>query len=225
MDGSMRMCIDYRQLNRVTIRNKLEDVPKTAFRTRYGPYEFLVMFSGLTNAPATFISLMNGVFKAFINSFVIVLIDNNLVYSKCEEEHDDHLRIVLGVLGKQRLYANFSKCDFLLTSVAFLGHVVSKEGVTVDPQKIEVVKNWDKNVIAYASRQLKVHERNYSTHDLDLPGNSGLGVQIHAIGHKKKGGVLASNEVRATFIEEIKAKQFEDGNLNELKKETAIGNA
>ncbi|KAH0641913.1 hypothetical protein KY290_033526 [Solanum tuberosum] len=333
--GSMRMCIDYRQLNRVTIRNKYplprvddlydqfhgasvfskinlrsgyhqlkirpEDVPKMAFRTRYGHYEFLVMSFGLSNAPGTFMSLMNGVFKPFLYSFMIVFIDNILVYSKREEEHADHLCIVLGVLGKQRLYAKFSKCEFWLNSVAFLGHVVSKEGVMVDPQKIEAVKNWvrsssvtevrsfmglasyyhqfvknfafvathltnltkeeipfewtekckdifqklktllttahilalpveckdlivycdashsglgvvlvqDKNVIAYALHQLKVRERNYLTHNLELAVR----------------WVLASNEVRATFIEEIKAKQFEDENLNELKKKTVSGKA
>ncbi|WMV57335.1 hypothetical protein MTR67_050720 [Solanum verrucosum] len=182
------MCIDYRQLNRVTIRNKYhlpriddlfdqlqgaivfskidlrscyhqlkirtEDVSKTTFRTRYMHYEFLVISCGLTNTPAAFMSLMNGVFNPFLDSFVIVFIDDILVYSKIEKEHVDHLRIVLGILGRQKLYAKFSKCEFWLTSIAFLGNVVSKEG--------------DKNVITYASRQLKVHERNYPTHDLEL---------------------------------------------------------
>ncbi|KAH0743076.1 hypothetical protein KY290_031069 [Solanum tuberosum] len=152
-DGSMRMCIDYRQLNRVTIRNKYplpriddffyqlqgasvfskidlrssyhqlkirpKDVPKTVFRTRYGHYEFLVMSFGLTNALAAFMSLMNGVFKPLLDSFVIVFIDDILVYSKSEKEDADHLRIVLGVLGKQKLHAKFSKCEFWLTSVHF----------------------------------------------------------------------------------------------------------
>ncbi|KAH0776558.1 hypothetical protein KY290_007969 [Solanum tuberosum] len=175
-NGSMRMCINYRQLNRVTIRNKYplpkiddlfdqfqgtlvfskidrrsgyhqlmirhEDVPKRAFRTRYGHYEFLVMLFGLTNVSAAFMSLMNGVFKPFLDSFVIIFIDDILVYSKSKEEHDDYLRIVLGVVVRQKLYAKFSKCEFWLTSVAFLGHVVSREWVMVDSQKIEVVKNW-----------------------------------------------------------------------------------
>ncbi|WMV55149.1 hypothetical protein MTR67_048534 [Solanum verrucosum] len=146
------------------LKIRLKDVPKTAFRTRYGHYEFLVMSFVLTNVPAAFMCLMNEVFKPFLDSFVIVIIYDILVYSKSEEEHANHLRIVLGVLGKQSLYAKFSKCEFWLTLVAFLGHVVSKECVMVDPQKIEA----DKTVIAYASCQLKMHDRNYPTHDLEL---------------------------------------------------------
>ncbi|WMV23603.1 hypothetical protein MTR67_016988 [Solanum verrucosum] len=148
-DGSMRMCIYYRPLNMIDLRSgyhqlkiRHEDVPKMAFRTRYGQYEFLVMSFGLTNAPAAFMSLMNGVFKSFLHSFVIVFIDDILVYSKSEKEHVDHLCSVLGVLRKQKLYAKLHKCEFWLKSVVFLVHVVSKEGVMVDPQKIEAVKNW-----------------------------------------------------------------------------------
>ncbi|WMV29708.1 hypothetical protein MTR67_023093 [Solanum verrucosum] len=126
----------------IKLKVRLGDVPKMTFRTRYGYYEFLVMSFGLTNVPATFMSLMNGVFKPFLDSFVIVFIDDILVYSKSKEEHADHLRIVLGVLERQKLYAKFSKCEFWLDSVPFLGHVVSREGVMVDPQNIEAVKNW-----------------------------------------------------------------------------------
>ncbi|KAH0710851.1 hypothetical protein KY284_012278 [Solanum tuberosum] len=119
-----------------------DDVPKTTFRTRYGHYEFLVMSFGLTNALVAFMSLMNGVFKPFLDSFVIIFIDDILVYSKSKEKHADHLRIVLGFFGKQKLCAKFCKCEFWLTSVAFLGHMVSRDGVIVDPQKIKAVKNW-----------------------------------------------------------------------------------
>ena len=116
-------------------------MPKTAFRTRYGHYEFLVMSFGLTNAPAAFMSLMSGTFKPYLDLFVIVFIDDILMYSKSRKEHEEHLRIVLEVLRGKRLYAKFSKCEFWLDSVSFLGHVVSKDGVMVDPSKIEAVKN------------------------------------------------------------------------------------
>ncbi|KAJ9536382.1 hypothetical protein OSB04_un000442 [Centaurea solstitialis] len=180
-DGSMRLCIDYRELNRVTIRNryplpriddlfdqlqgakyfskidlrlgyhqlrvKEQDVAKTAFRTRYGHYEFLVMPFGLTNAPAVFMDLMNRVFSAYLDKFVIVFIDDILVFSKSKEEHEDHLRIVLGTLRDKKLYAKFSKCEFCLEQVAFSGHVVSAKGITVDPAKVEAVTNWPRPTI------------------------------------------------------------------------------
>ena len=175
-DGSMRLCIDYRELNKVTIRNQYplpriddlfdqlqgakvfskidlrsgyhqlrvhdDDVPKTAFRTRYGHFEFLVMPFGLTNAPAAFMDLMNRIFRPYLDQFVIVFIDDILIYSGSEEEHAEHLRIVLQILREHRLYAKLSKCQFWLDSVAFLGHIVSAEGVSVDPQKVEAILNW-----------------------------------------------------------------------------------
>ncbi|XP_059307043.1 uncharacterized protein LOC132058603 [Lycium ferocissimum] len=175
-DGSLRMCVDYRQLNRVTIKNKYplpriddlfdqlqgakffskidlrsgyhqlkikeEDIPKTAFRTRYGHFEFLVMSFGLTNAPAAFMDLMNRVFKPYLDRFIIVFIDDILVYSKNREDHANHLRITLTTLEENELYAKFSKCEFWLDSVAFLGHVVTGDGIKVDPQKIAAVKDW-----------------------------------------------------------------------------------
>jgi hypothetical protein len=124
------------------LKIKKEDIPKTAFRTRYGHYEFLVMSFGLTNAPAAFMDLMNRVFKPFLDQFVIVFIDDILIYSKSKEEHEQHLRIVLQTLREKQLYAKFSKCEFWLDSVAFLGHVVSKNGISVDPSKVEAVQNW-----------------------------------------------------------------------------------
>lgn len=177
-DGSMRLCIDYRELNKLTIKNryplpriddlfdqlkgatcfskidlrsgyhqlkiKPEDIPKTAFRTRYGHYEFLVMAFGLTNAPAAFMDLMNRVFKKYLDKFVIVFIDDILIYSNSEEEHVDHLRIALETLRKEKLYAKFSKCEFWMKKVQFLGHIVSSEGIRVDPAKIEAVMNWER---------------------------------------------------------------------------------
>ncbi|GJW54230.1 putative nucleotidyltransferase, ribonuclease H, partial [Tanacetum coccineum] len=175
-DGSMRLCIDYRELNKITIRNryplpriddlfdqlqgakhfskidlrsgyhqlrvKEQDISKTAFRTRYGHYEFLVMPFGLTNAPAVFMDLMNRIFHEFLDKFVIVFIDDILVFSKSKEEHEDHLRTVLQILRQEKLYAKFSKCEFWLSRVAFLGHIVSSEGITMDPAKVEAITKW-----------------------------------------------------------------------------------
>ena len=128
------LCSDYHQL-----KIKTADVPKTAFRTRYGHYEFLVMPFGLTNAPAAFMDLMNRVFKPFLDKFVVVFIDDILIYSKSVEEHENYLRLVVQLLQEKKLYAKLKKCEFWLDSVAFLGHVVSKDGIAIDPKKVEVV--------------------------------------------------------------------------------------
>ena len=117
-------------------------MPRTAFRTRYGHYEFLVMSFGLTNAPAAFMSLINGIFKPYLDLFVIVFIDDILIYSKSRKEHEEHLKIVLKLFREKRLYDKFSKCEFWLHSVSFSGHVASKDGVMVDPIMIEVVNSW-----------------------------------------------------------------------------------
>ncbi|KAH0729889.1 hypothetical protein KY289_001077 [Solanum tuberosum] len=157
-DSSLRMCIDYRQLNKITIKNKYPlprnlrsgyhqlkvkecNIPKTPFRTRYGHYEFLVMSFGLTNAPATFMDLMNRVFIPYLDMFVIVFIDDILIYSMNKEDHATHLKIVLPTLKDNELYAKFSKCKFWLESMAFLGHIVFGDGIRVDTQKIEAVQN------------------------------------------------------------------------------------
>jgi hypothetical protein len=169
----MRLCVDYRDLNAATIKNKYplpriddlfdqikgakylskidlrsgyhqhrvrqEDIPKAAFMTRYGQYEFTVMPFGLTNAPAFFMTLMNKVFMEELDRFVVVFIDDISIYSKCAEEHAQHLRVVLRKLIKHQLYAKFGKCDFWLQKVSYLGHVLTTEGIEVDPERVKAV--------------------------------------------------------------------------------------
>ncbi|GJS09457.1 putative reverse transcriptase domain-containing protein [Tanacetum coccineum] len=211
------------------LRVREEDIPKTTFRTRYGHYEFQVMPFGLMNAPAVFMDLMNRVCKPYLDKFVIVFIGDILIYSKNKKEHEKHLKAILELLKKEKLYAKFSKCDFWIPKVQFLGHVIDSQGIHVDPAKIESIKDWtspktpteilafewgdkqevafhtfkdklcsapilalpqgsenfivycdashkglgavlmqNEKVITYASRQLKIHEKNYTTHDLEL---------------------------------------------------------
>ena len=177
-EKTLRLCIDYRQLNRVMIKNryplpriddlfdqlrevpvyfkidlrtsynqlrvKEANIPKTVLRTRYGHFEFTVMPFGLTNAPAAFMDLMHRVFQPYLDQFVVVFADDIFIYSRSEEEHEDHLRVVLQLLRDHQLYAKFSKCKFWLTEVRFLGHVVSTSGVSVDPEKVEAVMSWER---------------------------------------------------------------------------------
>nr|GEV87659.1 RNA-directed DNA polymerase homolog [Tanacetum cinerariifolium] len=121
---------------------KEQDIPKTAFHTRYGHYEFLVMPFGLTNAPAVFMDLMNRIFHEYLDKFVIVFIDNILVYYKTKEEHEEHIRIVLWTIRQKKLYMKFSKCEFWLGQVAFLDHIVSADGLTMDPAKVKAITKW-----------------------------------------------------------------------------------
>jgi hypothetical protein len=124
------------------IKIRASDIPKTAFSTRYGLYEFLVMSFGLTNAPAYFMYLMNSVFMPELDKFIVVFIDDILVYSKNEEEHAGHLHVVLQRLREHRLYAKLSKCDFWLKEIKFLCHTISQAGITIDPDKVQEVMNW-----------------------------------------------------------------------------------
>eukprot|EP00253_Pinus_taeda_P002609 PITA_02609 len=175
-DGTLRLCIDYRKLNKVTIKNiypslridglfdqlkgeiifskidlrfryyhvciKEEDIYKTTFRTRYGHYEFVVVPFGLNNALATFMCLMNSVLRPYLDNFVIVFIDDILVYSKNEEEHAEHLATILMLLREHQLYAKLNKCSFFQTKVHYLGHVVSKEGIAIDIENIRAIMEW-----------------------------------------------------------------------------------
>nr|GFC44964.1 putative reverse transcriptase domain-containing protein [Tanacetum cinerariifolium] len=124
------------------LRVRGEDIPKTAYRTRYGHYEFQVMPFGLTNAPTVFMDLMNPVCKPYLDKFVIVFIDDILINSKDEKEHEEHLRQILKLLKKKELYAKFSRCEFWIPKVQFLGHVIGNQGIHVDPAEIESVKDW-----------------------------------------------------------------------------------
>jgi hypothetical protein len=180
--GTLRLCIDFRQLNKVTVKNKYplpriddlfdqlkdakifskiylilgyhqvrikeEDISKTGFRTRYGHYEFTVVPFGLSNAPVFFMFLMNGVFQEYLDKFVIVFLDDILIYSKSEEEHEHHLRMVLQALRERQLYAKLSKFSFYQKQIHYLGHIISKYGIAMDPKKIKSIKEWSslKNV-------------------------------------------------------------------------------
>ncbi|KAD3068021.1 hypothetical protein E3N88_35901 [Mikania micrantha] len=156
-DRSFRMCIDYRK------PKKENDVSKTSFGTRYGHYESLVMPFGLTNAPAVFMNLMNRVCKPYLDKFMIVFIDDILIYFKNREEHAEHLRLVLELLKKEQLYAKLSKCEFWIRKFQFPGHVVNKKWIHVDPAKIEAIKNGEA-----PKTPTEAHEKNYTTHDLEL---------------------------------------------------------
>lgn len=124
------------------IRIKDKDIAKTAFRTRYGHYEFVVLPFGLTNAPATFMCLMNSVFHQYLDKFVLIFIDDILIYSQNIKEHEEHLRLVLQTLREHQLYGKFSKCDFYKEKIQYLGHIITKEGIVVDPEKIKTIMEW-----------------------------------------------------------------------------------
>ena len=126
------------------LRVRETDIPKTTFRMGYGHFEFTVMPFGLTIVPAAFMDLMHRVFQSYLYQFDVVFVDDILIYSQSEWEHEDHLRIVLQMLRDHQLYAKFSKCEFWLTEVRFLGHVVSASGVSVDLKKVEAVMSWER---------------------------------------------------------------------------------
>jgi hypothetical protein len=121
---------------------KEDDIPKTAFKMRFGHYEFIVLPFGLTNAPGVFMSLMNGVFREYLDKFIQVFIDDILIYSRTMEEHDEHLRLVLQCLREHKLYGKLSKCSFYQSKIHYLGHVISDEGIVMDPTKVEAIMEW-----------------------------------------------------------------------------------
>jgi hypothetical protein len=130
------------------VRIKEEDIIKTTFRIRYGHYEFTVVPFGLSNAPVIFMCLMNGVFREYLDKFVILFLDEIFIYSKLEEDHEHHLRMVLQVLREHHLYSKLGKCSFYQKQIHYLGHIISKDGIAVDPEKIEAIREWSalKNV-------------------------------------------------------------------------------
>nr|ABB47133.2 retrotransposon protein, putative, Ty3-gypsy subclass [Oryza sativa Japonica Group] len=291
------------------LRIKEEDIPKTAFTTRYGLFECTVMSFGLTNAPAFFMNLMNKVFMEYLDKFVVVFIDDILIYSRTKEEHEEHLRLALEKLREHQLYAKFSKCEFWLSEVKFLGHVISAGGVAVDPSNVESVTNWkqpktvseirsflglagyyrrfienfskiakpmtrllqkdvkykwseeceqsfqelknrlisapililpdpkkgfqvycdasklglgcvlmqDGKVVAYASRQLRPHEKNYPTHDLELAA------VVHAL--KIWRHYLFALEAKPTLIDQVREAQINDPDIQKIKKNMRRGKA
>ncbi len=186
-DGTLRMCVDYRALNKATVKNRYPllriddlfdrlsrakvfsridlrskyyqiriakgDQEKTACRTRYGSYEFLVMPFGLTNAPATFCTLMNDIFREWLDDFVVVYIDNILIYSGSLEEHEEHLRKVFQRLSENKLYAKLEKCKFGVMEVDFLGHRITQKGLKMDDHKVKAILDWElpKSVLALRS--------------------------------------------------------------------------
>nr|AAN16328.1 putative polyprotein [Oryza sativa Japonica Group]AAP52669.1 retrotransposon protein, putative, Ty3-gypsy subclass [Oryza sativa Japonica Group] len=361
-DHTQRMCVDYRALNDVTIKNKYplpriddlfdqlkgatvfskidlrsgyhqlrikeEDIPKTAFTTRYGLFECIVMSFGLTNAPAFFMNLMNKVFMEYLDKFVVVFIDDILIYSRTKEEHEEHLRLALEKLREHQLYAKFSKCEFWLSEVKFLGHVISAGGVAVDPSNVESVTNWkqpktvseirsflgltgyyrrfienfskiakpmtrllqkdvkykwseeceqsfqelknrlisapililpdpkkgfqvycdasklglgcvlmqDGKVVAYASRQLRPHEKNYPTHDLELAAVVhalkiwrhylfGTRTEVYTDHKSLNRGFVAALEAKPTLIDQVREAQINDPDIQEIKKNMRRGKA
>ena len=136
------------------LRVREENIPTTMFRTRYGHFEFTVMPFGLTNVLAAFMDLMHRVFQPYLDQFFVVFVDNILYHSQSKEEHEDHLRIVLQALGDHQLYAKFSKCEFWLTKVKFLGHVMSASGVSIDPEKVEAIMSWERSKSVFEIRNL-----------------------------------------------------------------------
>nr|GEX45989.1 putative reverse transcriptase domain-containing protein [Tanacetum cinerariifolium] len=211
-DGSLRICIDYQELNKLIVKNRYllprindlfdqlqgsstyskidlrsgyhqlrvrdEDIPKTAFRTRYRHYEFQVM-PFVTNAPVVFMDLMSHVCKPYLDKFVIVFIDDILIYSRNKEEHTNHLRIILELLRKEKLYAKFSRCDFWINIVQFLGHIIDSQGIHVDPTKIKAVKNWASPITPIEhildEKELNIRQRRW----LELLADYNCGIRYH----------------------------------------------
>nr|GEZ83167.1 hypothetical protein [Tanacetum cinerariifolium] len=201
------------------LRVREGDIPKIAFRTCYGHYELQVMPFGLTNAPAVFMDLMNRVCKPYLDMFVIIFIDDILIYSKDKEEHEEHLKEILELLKTEEFYAKFSKCEFWIPKVQFLGHVIDSQGskdfiVYCDASNkgLGAVLMQREKVISYASRQLKIHEKNYTTRDLEL-GAVVFALKIwrhYLYGTKWKANVVADALNRKEREPPLRVRALED---------------
>nr|GEX01110.1 putative reverse transcriptase domain-containing protein [Tanacetum cinerariifolium] len=200
------------------LRVREQDIDKTAFRTRYGHYEFLVRPFGLTNAPTIFMDLMNRIFHKFLDKFVIVFIDDILVFSKSKEEHEDHPRTVLQTLRQEKLYAKFSKCEFWLSSVAFLGHIVSAEGITMDPTKVEAITKWPRPTSVTEVRSflgLAGYYRRF------VEGFLRLALPLTKL--MRKGEKFVWNEEREKSFEELKQREIRI-DVTMLKEDKGVDN-
>ncbi|GJY41017.1 putative reverse transcriptase domain-containing protein [Tanacetum coccineum] len=215
------------------LRVQEDDIPKTAFRTRYGHYEFQVMPFRLTNTLAVFMDLMNRVCKSYLDKFVIVFIDDILIYYKNKEEHEEHLKLILGLLKKEKLYAKFSKCEFWLSKIQFLGHMIDSEGIHVDPTKIKSIKDWASPKTPTEIRQFLglaekeetafqlLKQKLCSAPILALPeGRKNFVVYCDA-SHKGLGAVLMQNEkvILNAHEEAMKEENIKEENLRSMNKE------
>nr|GEZ42324.1 putative reverse transcriptase domain-containing protein [Tanacetum cinerariifolium] len=191
--SSVYLMIDLRSCYH-QLRVSDEDILKTAFKTRYRYYEFQVMPFSLTNAPTVFMDLMNRVYKPYLDKFVIVLIDDILIYSYNKEEHKDHLRIISELLKKEKLYAKFSKCDLWISIVQFLRHVIDSQRIHVDPAKIEAVKNWASPTTPIEVRQFL---RLAGYYQRFIEGFSKIAKSLTELTHKNKKYIWGENQESA----------------------------
>nr|GEX54894.1 putative reverse transcriptase domain-containing protein [Tanacetum cinerariifolium] len=211
LSSSVYSKIDLRSgYHQLRVRN--EDIPKTAFRTRYGHYEFLVMPFGLTKAPVVFMNLMNRICKPYLEKFVIVFIDDILIYSRNKEEHANHLRIILELLRNEKLYAKFSKCNFWIRIVQFLRHLINSQGLHVDPAKIEATKNWASPTTPTEIRQflgLTVYFRRF------IKDFSKIAKSLTELTQKNKKYIWGEDQESAFQL--LKKKLYEAPNLSQPK--------
>ncbi|RVW16021.1 Retrovirus-related Pol polyprotein from transposon 17.6 [Vitis vinifera] len=256
-DGTLRLCIDYRKLNKVTVKNKYplpriddlfdqlngakyfskidlrtgyhqlrvkeEDVSKTAFRTRYGHYEFLVMPFGLTNAPTAFMDLMNRVFRAYLDQFVIVFVDDILIYSRSLAEHKQHLVTTLKTLRRHQLYGKLDKSEFWLIEVNFLGRVVSEAGIAVDHSKVEALQEWQRHINVFEDLNSRQRRWMETLEDYDFALHYHPGKANVVADALRPDPCLYSISARPMVIQRIVEAQVHDEFLEKVKAQLVAG--